>query len=92
MSKKRTGLENFFTGISGVDFIGKLDEEKKQKELQEQKKIEEATEKQKQIVAQREQKRLSETKKLFGNMMALIILMTPGNFKEIWIEISIFLN
>jgi hypothetical protein len=64
MSKKRTGLENFFTGISGVDFIGKLDEEKKQKELQEQKKIEEATEKQKQIVAQREQKRLSETKKL----------------------------
>ena len=41
MSKKRTGLENFFTGISGVDFIGKLDEEKKQKELQEQKKLEE---------------------------------------------------
>ncbi len=45
MSKKRTGLENFFTDISGVDFVGKLDEEKKQKELQEQKKIEEAVEK-----------------------------------------------
>ena len=64
MSKKRTGLENFFTDISGVDFIGKLDEEKKQKELQEQKKIEEAAEKQKQIVAQKEKRKLSETKKL----------------------------
>ena len=64
MSKKRTGLENFFTDISGVDFVGKLDEEKKQKELQEQKKIEEAAEKQKQIVAQKEKRKLSETKKL----------------------------
>jgi hypothetical protein len=64
MSKKRTGLENFFTDISGVDFIAKLDEEKKQKELQEQKKIEEAAEKQRQIVAQKEKRKLSETKKL----------------------------
>ena len=64
MSKKRTGLENFFTDISGVDFIAKLDEEKKQKELQEQKKIEEAAQKQRQIVAQKEKRKLSETKKL----------------------------
>ena len=64
MSKKRTGLENFFTDISGVDFIAKLDEEKKQKKLQEQKKIEEAAQKQRQIVAQKEKRKLSETKKL----------------------------
>ena len=50
MSKKRTGLENFFTDISGVDFIAKLDEEKKQKELQEQKKIEEAAQKQRRCI------------------------------------------
>ena len=68
MTKKKTGLESFFTDIAGVDFIAKLDEEKKQKELQKQKKIEEAAEKQRKIVAEQKEKdrkkQLSETKKL----------------------------
>jgi hypothetical protein len=68
MTKKKTGLESFFTDISGVDFVAKLDEEKKQKELQKKKQIEEAAEKQRKIIVEQKEKdkkrKLNETKKL----------------------------